>query len=79
LLIEIIKAHPEYTTKQYWLIFEDESSEIEGGRVFDKNNLIRSISESEAIEWVDKKAKPRKSISMGSFSNRVSRMKQLIF
>jgi hypothetical protein len=79
LLIEIIKAHPEYTAKQYWRIFEDESSEIEGGRVFDKNNLIRSISESEAIEWVDKKAKPRKSISMGSFSNRVSRMKQLIF
>jgi hypothetical protein len=79
LLIEIIKAHPEYTAKQYWRIFEDESSEIEGGRVFDKNNLIRSISESEAIEWVDKKAKPRKSISMGAFSNRVSRMKKLIF
>ncbi|WP_139302629.1 hypothetical protein [Thalassotalea sp. PP2-459] len=79
LLIEIIRANPKKTAKIYWRIIEEESSELEGCRVFDKNNLIRAISENDSIEWVDKKSRPRKSISFGSFSNRVSRMKKLIF
>lgn len=79
LLIEIIKAKPKKTAKEYWRIIEEESSELEGCRIFDKNNLIRSISENDAIEWIDKKSRPRKSISFGSFSNRVTRMNKLIY
>jgi hypothetical protein len=79
LLIEIIKAKPKKTAKEYWRIIVEEASELEGYRIFDKNNLIRSISENDAIEWVDKKSRPRRSISFGSFSNRVTRMNKLIY
>lgn len=79
LLIEIIKSYPDLKAKEYWRVIEKEASEPEGLRSLDRYNLLDSISEDDAIKWRDRKGKPRNTISFGSFSNRISKMKKQVF
>lgn len=78
LMIEIMKAKPKKTAKEYWRLLECESEEMEGFRMLDKYNLLIGVTGNN-IKWQDRSGKPRKSISFSAFSNRLSKVRKEVY
>jgi len=77
LLIDAVKAKPEYSAKHYWELFKQEVEELEGFRTLDKYNLLVDVTGSQ-LKWQPRTGETIRTINFNSFPNRVTKARKAI-